>query len=705
MGYEVMGHERGARAEMNGADADHRGRARPPGATDRVLPDRRGILAIAALLAMVAMLLVPVRADAQTTTSAWPQGSGDAQNTNRGTVNGPSDPGLKWAIDLEAISTGEAPSGYSAGGLGAVHRPIIGANGDLIVPVSNQAPPGRDAFVALDPTTGQVAWEVQSRLTRCAPAVDSQGRTWMGLRFDRDDEFGSAHLRAFDATGQEIAGTGFDLADLGVATPDRWCGIDTALHVTGVGANERLVLFHVGDNEHIAALDISGATPTIAWQVDANDAEVAFDRLENGNLGGPGGGPAARLAAMTDDQVVVPVRSGEEHQLAFISLATGGVDRLVDLPAFTVAEQPREAPVRGAVTVTVVGDHAVASLADRGDYAGVLHGVSLTGASTTPDWTQLLPSDSGGINGGEVMAVSGSNVVVPSLGRLQAHAASNGAVASWSDGPDTLVNGPQLVTDAGGAVYTMYRPASGAMNLVRYSPNGTLDWQLRGSTLLGGFPEPSNDTIRVGPIDGDGTLYVRIGSLLYAIDDSGGLADCEIPFDDVAESNVHAANICRLVELAVTTGISDTEYGPSLQVTRAQMGTFLQRALGLPPSSTNRFPDVDPGSVHAPGINAIAEAGITLGRADGTYDPTGSVTRAEMASFLARAAQLDGVQGTGFADVDPTNVHTPNIYAVRDADITTGVTATTFDPAGNVTRAQMASFLIRTIEAIEGADG
>jgi len=135
------------------------------------------------------------------------------------------------------------------------------------------------------------------------------------------------------------------------------------------------------------------------------------------------------------------------------------------------------------------------------------------------------------------------------------------------------------------------------------------------------------------------------------------------------------------------------------------MGTFLQRALGLSPSRDNQFPDVDPGSVHAPGINAIAEAGITLGRRDGTYDPTGSVTRAEMASFLARAAQLEEVQSVGFTDVDPTNVHTRNIDAVRDADITTGVTATTFDPDDNVTRAQMASFPVRTIDAIADADG
>ena len=654
-----------------------------------------------AALALLAVLAVPLEARAQPA-GGWSQATADAANTSQAVVDGPTDPGLRWAVDLEAIVTDQAPRGYVGGGQGAVHRPILGPDGRLIVPVANPEA-GRPAFLALDPDTGEIAWELQRRAAACAPAVDSQGRIWAGMNFDYDEATSTNSLRAFDADGRELEESLFDLDDLGVAGLTRWCGIQTALHIGGQGADERLVLFHVGDaNADLAALDISGDTPTVAWQLSTDDADVPFDRFENSNYGAPGGGLSARLAAMTDTRLIVPVRTGGQLQLAFLELATGQIERIVDLPSFTFDGQPREAPVRGSVTVMVVGNMVVASLSDRYDSAGVLHGVSLTGTSTSPDWTELLPSDTRSVNGGEIMAVSNATVVVPSLGRLQGHAAATGAAAPWSDTPATLPNRPEIVTDASGAMYTTYQPAAASISLVRYGPDGQLDWQLRRTTLLGEFTDPASDELRVGPIDARGTLYVRIGSLLFAVDSSGGLVDCELPFDDVAESNVHAENICRLVELEVTTGMSETEYGPNRPVTRAQMGTFLQRALGLPPSTTNRFPDVDPGSVHAPGINAIAEAGITLGRADGTYDPAGSVTRAEMASFLARAAGLEGVQGTGFTDVDPTSVHTPNIYAVRDAGITTGVTATTFDPEGQVTRAQMASFLIRTIELIDG---
>ena len=180
------------------------------------------------------------------------------------------------------------------------------------------------------------------------------------------------------------------------------------------------------------------------------------------------------------------------------------------------------------------------------------------------------------------MAVSGNTVVVPSLGALQGHAAASGAAAAWTDGPATSRLDPQLVTDVGGAIYSGYWPVSGAMNLVRYAPTGRVDWERCRTTLLGEFTDPTFDDLPVGPIDADGTLYVRIGSLLDAIDNSGALADCEPSFEDVVETNGHAEeDICRLVALGVTTRISETEYGPNRPVTRAQMASFLIRTIEL----------------------------------------------------------------------------------------------------------------------------
>ena len=662
-----------------------------------------------ALIALAAVLLAPLRADAQTAGSAWGQAASDAQNTNRAVEPGPSDPGLRWLVDLESLVTEEAPQGYAGGGLSAAHSPIIGASGEVIVPVTNPGIGGRPGLVALDPDSGEVAWEIQRRLASCAPAVDSQGRVWTGLRFDYDDRSSTSTLRAFGADGAELEDSLFELTDLGVANPERWCAFNTGLHIAGDDANERLVLFHVLNEPltDIAVLDISGDSPTIAWQRNVETDELPFDGFTNAALGGPGGGPQARLAALTDDQIIIPVTTDDRHQLAFLSLASGEVERLVDLPVRDLEGNERDAPRRDGVNVTVTGGHAIVALAERGDYLGQLHGIALDSTATTPDWTAPLPSDSRSISGGQVMAVSGPNIVVPSLGRLQAHNAGTGAATSWSDEPETMVNSAQVIADADGAIFTTYRPAAGAANVVRYRPDGRMDWQLRRTTLLGelDLPPDAPDELRVGPIDGDGTLYVRMGSLLYALDDSGGLADCVIPFEDVAETNTHAENICRLVQLEITGGTSDTTYSPRQDVNRAQMASFLARALGLAPITdpgVDAFPDVNPGNVHAGNINAIRAAGITQGLADGTYNPAGPVTRAQMASFLANAAELDPVEGgSGFTDVDPNNVHTPRIYAVRDAGITAGRTDTTFEPNTEVRRDQMASFIIRLVDYLD----
>ena len=177
--------------------------------------------------------------------------------------------------------------------------------------------------------------------------------------------------------------------------------------------------------------------------------------------------------------------------------------------------------------------------------------------------------------------------------------------------------------------------------------------------------------------------------------------ECAPPFDDVPADSVHAPSICQLVEEDVTTGVTADEFDPSGLVTRAQMASLIARALDLDAVDGSSFPDVPVDSVHAANINALAQAGIAVGREDGTYDPSGFVTRAQAASLLVRATGLEAVDGSGFDDVDPDSVHAPNIAALHEAGITTGVTESRFDPSGNVRRDQMASFLARALDAVD----
>jgi len=145
----------------------------------------------------------------------------------------------------------------------------------------------------------------------------------------------------------------------------------------------------------------------------------------------------------------------------------------------------------------------------------------------------------------------------------------------------------------------------------------------------------------------------------------------------------------------ITTGCSAERYCPDASVTRGQMASFLARALDLPNTATDFFTD-DETSIHEVDINRLAAAGITTGCAPGLYCPTGLVTREQMASFLVRALSLPST-GTDYFTDDEASIHEPNINALAAAAITTGCTATTYCPLANVTRGQMAAFLHRAL--------
>ncbi len=115
----------------------------------------------------------------------------------------------------------------------------------------------------------------------------------------------------------------------------------------------------------------------------------------------------------------------------------------------------------------------------------------------------------------------------------------------------------------------------------------------------------------------------------------GGAPAPSSVFADIGTS-VHAANILQLAELGITGGCAAGLYCPEDPVTRAQMATFLVRALDLPAHDDDTFDD-DNGSVHEANIQALANAQITLGCGDRTYCPNDPVTRAQMATFLIRA--------------------------------------------------------------------
>lgn len=175
-----------------------------------------------------------------------------------------------------------------------------------------------------------------------------------------------------------------------------------------------------------------------------------------------------------------------------------------------------------------------------------------------------------------------------------------------------------------------------------------------------------------------------------------GRADCGLDGPGSDTRNQFAADIAWLKDQAVTNGCNagSTLFCPEQTVTRGQMTRFLRLALSLPATTGDPFTD-DENSAFEADINAIAAAGITTGCGEGRFCPDQGVSRAQMASFLSRALALTPIAGGPFDDVG--GIYEGDINAMAAAGITQGCGGSSYCPNGLVTRGQMAAFLHRAL--------
>ena len=163
-------------------------------------------------------------------------------------------------------------------------------------------------------------------------------------------------------------------------------------------------------------------------------------------------------------------------------------------------------------------------------------------------------------------------------------------------------------------------------------------------------------------------------------------------FTDTAGS-AFSADIAWLVGAGITSGCTSTRFCPTAVVSREQMASFLSRAMGLPSATRDFFAD-DLWSVHQPDINRVAQSAVASGCAAYLYCPTTTVSRGQMAAFLARALGLPATSRDYFWDDEASTFEDP-INRLAASGITGGCAAGRFCVDGPVTREQMAGFLHR----------
>ena len=152
------------------------------------------------------------------------------------------------------------------------------------------------------------------------------------------------------------------------------------------------------------------------------------------------------------------------------------------------------------------------------------------------------------------------------------------------------------------------------------------------------------------------------------------------------------------VENGITKGTTSTTFSPDADCTRAQIVTFLWRAAGSPAprSRTVPFTDVPVGSYYYDAVLWAVENGITKGTINTRFSPNDTCTRAQIVAFLWRSEKSPAA-GTAnpFADVKSTAYYADAVLWAVENDITKGTTNTTFSPNADCTRAQIVTFLWR----------
>ena len=161
-------------------------------------------------------------------------------------------------------------------------------------------------------------------------------------------------------------------------------------------------------------------------------------------------------------------------------------------------------------------------------------------------------------------------------------------------------------------------------------------------------------------------------------------------------------------ERNIINGYEDGTYLPDKTLTRAEAAKIIAIAMDLDieTEAVSSFQDVADDNWAVPYIEACAEASIISGYEDGTFLPSKSVSRAEMAKMIAVALGI-GTDGkddliSSFADVSADHWALMYIEACVDAGILNGMTETTFEPGSSVTRAQAAKIISCALAYVEG---
>ena len=170
-------------------------------------------------------------------------------------------------------------------------------------------------------------------------------------------------------------------------------------------------------------------------------------------------------------------------------------------------------------------------------------------------------------------------------------------------------------------------------------------------------------------------------------------------FVDVPANAYFADAVKWAVDKGITNGLPDTMFGPYASCTRAQIVTFLWRAAGSPePKAMSSFTDVPASAYYAKAVEWAVENGITNGMTETTFAPDATCTRGQSVTFLHRALKGTASGSANFTDVKSDAFYADAINWAVANNVTNGTSNTTFSPNADCTRAEIVTFLYRAYQ-------
>ena len=482
--------------------------------------------------------------------------------------------------------------------------------------------------------------------------------------------------------------------------------------IGGTGSNQRLPEYDGSDSE--ASVHMTGAlartgeklTMDVAQGNDGNGRSTAAITLRNNCL-----------QPQTSAELVATLLDAAGTVLETQKTGVGGVI-------------PGETSHAETITFSQLGTRVVVRAAVSGDdiltFDGLAVGLGDFTANGT-NYTYTLQNDSGATST-LVTAVSGSGEAVSING--QALSTGGSATVAIPNSGTT-----DIVVKIGAKTYTL--------TILRNSGTGGNEGSGGMTGGGGGSSSPSysitvdktkNGTITVSPRNASHGDTVTITAtpdkgyeleMLKVLDRSGDALKLtekngkytfkmpsgkvtikasfveEVPeqlFKDVPANAYYYEAVKWAQEKGITGGIGNGLFGPNDPCTRAQIVTFLWRAAGSPaPKNTDTaFGDVKLGSFYEQAVAWAVENGITGGTGDGKFSPDATCTRAQSVTFLYRAAGSPAVSGSAeFGDVSTTAFYADAVAWAAKKGITTGIGGGLFGSDNNCTRAQIVTFLWR----------